>query len=69
MATYKEIQKWVKKKFGYQPKACWIADVKEQCGLPVRKAWNRQSNKRMFPCPKEKVKDIKAGFRRFGMIE
>jgi len=68
MATYKQIQEWVKKKYGFTPKTCWIADVKEQCGLKVRKAWNRQGNKRMVPCPKRKVKEIKAAFRHFGMI-
>lgn len=69
MATYKEIRGWVKNKYGYQPRTCWIADVKEQCGLRVRRAWNRKSNKRMVPCPKQKVKDIKVAFRHFGMIE
>jgi hypothetical protein len=29
MATYKQIQEYVKAEYGYQPKSCWIADVKE----------------------------------------
>jgi len=29
MATYLEIQDWVKKKDNFKPKICWIADVKE----------------------------------------
>ena len=68
MATYKEIQEWIKKKYKYEPKTCWIADVKEQCGLPVKSAWNRQGPKRRNPCPKDKIKDIKSAFHYFGMI-
>ena len=67
MATYKEIQDFVKEKFGFTPKTCWIADVKEQCGLKVRKAWNRQGKQRQVPCPKQKVKAIKAALRHFDM--
>mgnify|MGYP001078325396 CR=1 FL=1 len=68
MATYREIQEWVKRNYGFTPKTCWIADVKSQCGLPMRKAPNRQGTKRKYPCPKGKVKQIKAAFRHFGMI-
>ena len=68
MATYKQIQKYVKGKYGFIPKTCWIADVKGQCGLSVRRAWNRKSDEREEPCPPEKVKAIKAALRDFGMI-
>lgn len=30
MATYKEIQAYVKKQKGYSIKTCWIADMKNQ---------------------------------------
>ena len=33
MATYKQIQDGVKKNYGFTVKTCWIADVKEMCGL------------------------------------
>ena len=33
MATYKEIQAYVKEKYGFQPKTCWIAHMKEVCGI------------------------------------
>lgn len=57
--TIKEIQQYVKKHFGYSAKSCWIADVKAQCGIPVKPAWNRQSlEKRTNPCPKNKIHDI-----------
>jgi hypothetical protein len=41
MATIEEIQDYVRTRYGFVPKSCWIADVKEQNGLPVRPAWNR----------------------------
>ena len=43
MATYKEIQAYVKDKYGFQPKMCWIAHMKEVCGIPVKNAPNRIS--------------------------
>lgn len=69
MATYKQIQNWVKQKYGFVPKTCWIADVKEICGLPLRKASNRQGNVRLQPCPTNKVENIKNAFRQFKMIK
>jgi len=33
MATYKEVQEYIKKKYGFIVKTCWIAHVKEMCGL------------------------------------
>ncbi len=68
MATYKEIQKFVKTEYGFQPKSCWIADIKEQAGLPVKRAWNRIGNERKNPCPTEKVDAIKDAFHHYGMI-
>lgn len=43
MATYKEIQEFIQKKYGYCVKTCWIAHMKEVCGLPVKMANNRYS--------------------------
>jgi hypothetical protein len=67
MATYKEIQDYVKNKYGFVPKTCWIADVREICGLPVRKAGNR-SGERSNPCPPEKIEAIKDAFKHFKMV-
>ena len=67
MATYKEIQSWVKQNFGYVPETCWIAHVKEMTGLPVAKAPNRRGKERLKPCPPEKINSIRAAFRHFGM--
>lgn len=69
MGTYKELQAYVKMNFGYTPKTCWIAHMKEICGLSPKVAYNRNDiNKREFPCPKEKQDDIKNAFRHFKMI-
>lgn len=69
MATYKEIQEYVKMNFGYIPKTCWIAHAKEICGLSPKIANNRNDiNKRVFPCPAEKQSEIKKAFKHFGMI-
>lgn len=68
MATYAEIQKYIKAKYGYSVKTCWIAHMKEVCGLPVRMANNRQSeSSRMYPCPTEKQKAIRDAFAHFQM--
>lgn len=38
MATYKQIQTYVRTEYGFVPKSCWIAHCKELCGLPLRKS-------------------------------
>ena len=69
MATYSEIQGWLKRKFGYTVKTCWIADVKAQSGLEVRVAPNRKSKgKRKYPCPLEKRAGIEDALHYFKMI-
>ena len=69
MATYKQIQDYVKEKHGFVIKTCWIADVKEQCGLNLKKAHNRESAEyRQNPCPSEKVESIKEAFKNLDMI-
>ncbi len=68
LATYSEIQDWVKQNDGWKPKTCWIAHCKELKGLPVKKAANRKGNKLLVPCPENKRIAIEAAFRHFGMI-
>lgn len=69
MATYKEIQDYVKETYGYQPKSCWIAHVKELCGLNPKVSPNRYSlTNRVNPCPPEKQKDLKKAFEHFKMV-
>ena len=69
MATYKQIQEYIKKTHGVSVKTCWIAHAKEICGIPTRKANNRKNvNKRIYPCPDDKLPIIKTAFKNFGMI-
>jgi len=69
MATYSEIQIWVKSKYGFVPKTCWIAHAKEICGLEPSLAPNRLSpDIRENPCPTEKLSAIRKAFEHFGMI-
>jgi hypothetical protein len=69
MATYKDIQSRVKKKQGFEPKTCWIADVKASFGLATRQAPNRiNSSRREVPCPPDKRAAIEEALRDFGMI-
>lgn len=68
MATIKEIQAFVKENYGFKPKSCWIAHVKELCGIEVRRAWNRQGEERLNPCPPEKRQAIEEALRHFEMI-
>jgi len=69
MATYKEIQDWVKKQYGFSVKTCWIAHAKDICHLNPRKAPNRQDpNLRTNPCPSDKLEPIKSAFYFYKMI-
>ncbi|WP_313638298.1 hypothetical protein [Paenibacillus sp.] len=69
MATYKQIQEYVKQKHGYIPKTCWIAHMKELSGLHPKMSPRRYSpNARVQPCPIEKQDDIKESFQYFKMI-
>jgi len=68
MATYQEIQKWVREHHGFQPETCWIAHCKEIYGLPVGEAPNRRGQQRVKPCPPEKRLAIKKAFEHFGML-
>lgn len=69
MATYKEIQIYIKDKHNVVVQTCWIAHMKEKLGLPKRTASNRISEySRVKPCPSEYEIFIEEAFRNFGMI-
>jgi len=69
MATYDQIRDDVQEKHGRYVQNCWIAHVKEQNGLPVPAAHNRQSkDRRVKPCLEDVKPLIEATMRRFGMI-
>jgi 23S rRNA (uracil1939-C5)-methyltransferase len=68
-ATYNQIQNWVHNHYGFTPATCYITHVKEICGLPLKKAWNRQAQMdRKKPCPPNKIIPIKNAFKHFGMV-
>ncbi len=69
MATYQQIQDYVRRNNGFTPKTCWIAHVKDELGLPMRKASNRLGAERKYPCPEDKKSEIEAALRHFGMID
>lgn len=68
MVTYKGIQEYIKAKYGYVPKTCWIAHCKELSGLNPRKSPNRYGAGRVYPCPLEKQADIREAFKHFEML-
>ena len=70
MATYKELQQYVKNKYGYSVKTCWIAHMKELSGIKVKVSHRRyDENVRTNPCPENKMKGIKEAFVHFGMLK
>ena len=69
MASYKEIQDYVRSRNGFVPKTCWIAHVKAQNGIPTRTAPNRQGVGRVEPSPPERRQAIEQAFRDLGMLK
>ena len=69
MATYNQIQQFVKDTYNFVPKTCWIAHVKELSGIPVKRAPNRIGVSRKNPCPGNKIESIQESFRHFGMMK
>jgi hypothetical protein len=60
MPTYKQIAAYVKNKYGYTIKTCWIADVKRKLGYPVGHCYNRNNGAPIKnPCPDDKFNAIK----------
>jgi hypothetical protein len=53
MSFNKEVQFRVRRHGGFNPRASWTADVKEQLEMPVRRSPNRVGE-RKYPCPAEK---------------
>lgn len=68
MATYKQIQEYVKMTYGVPIDTCHIAHMKQLLGLPVVDAHNRKSpDSRVKECP-EKIKPlIEEAFKHFNM--
>ena len=69
MATYKEIQMYIKETYGCSVKSCWIAHMKSICGINVKQAHNRKNPEtRVYPCPENKKDIIKKAFEYFNMV-
>lgn len=69
MATYKDIQNYVRKNNDFMPKTCWIAHVMADHGLTKRIAPNRiDRTGRAYPCPDEKRPAIESALRHFRII-
>jgi hypothetical protein len=69
MATYHQIQDWVRMKSGFVPKTCWIAHVKSDLGAIMRRSVNRYDHPtRVNPCPGHRRLAIEAALRHFEMI-
>jgi len=68
MATYREIQAWVKRHNDFVPKTCWIAHVLSDHNLTTRRASNRiNAVARKYPCPDDKRAAIEAALKHFKM--
>ena len=68
MATYKQIQKYIRDEMGVRNiKTCYIAHAKELLGLQVRRS-PRREGERKIKCPNGKLHLIDATFRHFQMI-
>ena len=67
MATYKQIQNHIKNTHGKTVKSCWIADAKEQLGLPVKQSPKR-IGERVHLCPNHIKPLIQEAFEYFGDI-
>lgn len=69
--TYKKINEYVEKKYGFKVHSKYIAEVKAVCGLSMHEAPNKTDTpKREYPkCPPEKVEAIKDALQYFGLIE
>ena len=66
-ASDQEIRNWVLRGHGLIVEIAWIADCKQECGIPVDDVRAFQQA-RFSPCPPEKRRAIKQAFRYLGML-
>ena len=69
MASYLEIKNYVLEKHGHRVKSGWIAHAKEEYGIPIKSAWNRKGEERLWKCPKKHLDRFKEVFIHFELIE
>ncbi|EOW9564371.1 hypothetical protein QFB84_11035 [Enterobacter hormaechei] len=69
MATYKQIQEYVKVQNGVSVKTCHIAHVKHMQGVQMKRAPNRISpDSRVYECPDIFVPLIEQAMKHYGML-
>jgi len=67
--TYSRIKEYILEKYEMKVHTTNIAQVKRECGLESKQAFNRKTEKvANRPCSKEKMEVIKKAFHHFGMI-
>ena len=69
-ATYREIEEWVREKYGFHVTNLNIAQVKQKHGIIERENSNKaeSADSKQPGCPEEKVKAIEDAMRHFQMI-
>ena len=69
-ATYREIEEWVRKKYGFQVTNLNIAQVKQKHGIIERENYNKPKSpdSKQPGCSEENVKAIEDALRYFQMI-
>lgn len=65
MATYEELEAWIKNEHRFTPRRCWIAHVKSLVGIANSRVRNAD---RKVPCPDERRDAIKAALKHFKML-
>ncbi|MCY1161813.1 hypothetical protein D9M71_18730 [compost metagenome] len=66
MATYRQIQEFIKTKHEITAQSCWIAHVKSEYGISMQS--NRQGKERVKPCPDKHREKVEEALRYFQMI-
>jgi hypothetical protein len=68
MATYQQVQEYVKERHGFVPKTCWIAHCRDIHGLGSRSAPNRLGSQRVHPRPPTKRPAIEEASEHLKML-
>ena len=69
-ATYREIEEWVREKYGFHVSNLSIVHVKQKHGIIERENYNKlkSPDSKQPGCPEEKVKAIEGAMRHFQMV-
>ena len=69
-ATYREIEEWVREKYGFHVTNLNIAQVKQKHGIIERENYNKSQKEdaKQPQCPEDKEKAIRDALEHFGMV-